>query len=418
MSKPLVKLPDFHANQQIVFDDKTRFITLAAGRRFGKSWLARIICLNLAINHGKTVWWVSPTYNNVNTHWRATKNMVGSLPTYKNEQQKYMEFNYNGRRGSLAFKSGDRPDNLRGDGLDYVVVDEAAFVANGVWGAVLRPALSDKQGGALLISTPNGTSDWFHRAFMRGLDENEEDWVSYRFKTSDNKAIEGIEKEVEAAKRDLSDIEFRQEYLAEFVDYAGGVFFGLEKAAKEPLITVPYDGNFIAGIDLGRKADFSVISLLEIVDDAHARQVCIERFTDVGFTAQTNRIATFLDMWGVGRAYMEDVSISMPVVEGLQEMGLPVVGVNVGAHNKGMMVEKTSANLQRGRLSILNNTSKLGNIQIGELQAYEMSRSPNGHVRYNAKSGWHDDTVMALVMANVGLRFADVKLKQQSNPFY
>lgn len=418
MAEPLVRLPKFHKNQQAVLDHPARFKVLVAGRRWGKSWLARMICLDLAINHGKTVWWVSPTYNNVMTHWRATVNMVGELPTYKNVQQKYLEFNYKGKRGSLAFKSGDRPDNLRGEGLDYVVLDEAAFIDSDVWEAVIRPALSDKRGGALIISTPNGTSDWFHKAYLRGLDERDGDWQSFHFPTTANLAIPGIREEVEAAKRDLSDLKFRQEYLAEFVDYAGGVFFGLHDAASEPLITVPYDGDFVAGIDLGRKNDFTVVSIIERTDVDAAKQVCIERFTDVGFSNQSVRIGTILDMWGINQAYMENVSISMPIVETLMEQGYPITPVSVGAHNKGDMVERLSANIQRGKLTILSPDSTIGAIQLSELQAYEMSRTSSGNTRYGAKNGWHDDTVMGLVLANLGLRYKRRNLSFDRNPFY
>lgn len=382
------------------------------------SWLARMLCLDLAINHGKTVWWVSPTYNNVMSHWRATLNMVGDLPTQKNVQHKYLEFNYRGKRGSLTFKSGDRPSNLRGDGLDFVVIDEAAFVDEEVWESVIRPALSDKLGSALLISTPNGTGDWFHRAYLRGLNENEPDWAAFHYPTTENAAIPGIRDEVKAAKRDMSDLKFRQEYMAEFVDYAGGVFFGVTEAAIEPLRTSPYPGIFVAGIDLGRTKDFTVVSILEMLGDDTAKQVHVARFTDVGFSVQEDRISRLLDDWNVGLAHMENVSISMPVVEHLIQSGYPINAVTVGAHNKGNIIERLSANMQRGRLTILSGDSYIGAIQLSELQAYEMSKSPSGVIRYGAKKGWHDDTVMGLALANLALKQRNRQLQRQENPFY
>lgn len=414
----IVRLPPFHKNQKAVYDDDTRFKVLVAGRRFGKSWFARMVGLEQAINAGKTVWWVSPTYNNVSTHWRATLNMVGDLPTYRNVQQKYLEFNYKGLRGSLAFKSGDRPNNLRGEGLDLCVLDEAAFMPAEVWESVIRPALSDRKGQAIIISTPNGTGDWFHRSYMRGLTGEDAEWKSFHFPTTANLAIPGIKEEVEAARQDLSDIRFRQEYLAEFVDYAGGVFFGLKEAAVERPLAGPHpDKVYVAGIDLGRHNDFTVISILELTDRG-ARQVAIERFTDVGFSIQKDRISSIIKKWNIITAYMENNSIAMSTVEDLQRDGLPIRSVTVTAANKGMMIEALSANLQRGNLTLLGTDVSVGAIQMSELQAFEMSRSTAGFIRYAAKSGWHDDTVMSLTLANLSLKTRSVALSIAENPFY
>lgn len=418
MAKQTVYLPPFHKNQQIVYDDPARFKVLVAGRRFGKSWLARMLCLDRAINHGETVWWISPTYNNVMTHWRATVAMVGDLPTYRNIQSKYLEFHIGGRRGSLAFKSGDRPDNLRGEGLDLAVLDEAAFIDEEVWSAVIRPALSDKVGKALIISTPNGTGDWFHNSYIRGLDDPTGTWKSFNFPTTANLSIPGIATEVKDAKRDLSDLRFRQEYIAEFVDYSGGIFFGLQEAALAEWRDIPeHTGSYIAGIDLGRKNDFTVVSILDTSKDP-VEQVHIERFTEVGFNIQLGRIKTIIDQWGIDKTYMESNSFAMPLVEDLQNAGYSVTPVYVTSGNKTDIIDSLSANMQRGKLRILNTANRLGAIQMSELQAYEMKRSATGHVSYGAKNGWHDDTVMSLALANRGLRFSSIRLVSSTNPFY
>jgi len=49
------------------------------------------------------------------------------------------------------------------------VIDEAAYVDEAAWTEALRPALTDRRGSALLISTPNGLN-WFHAAWLRGQD--------------------------------------------------------------------------------------------------------------------------------------------------------------------------------------------------------------------------------------------------------
>ncbi len=66
--------------------------------------------------------------------------------------------------GEFQVKSADNPDSLRGAGLDGVVVDEAAYVKEEAWTEALRPALSDRRGWAMFISSPNGYN-WFHTLF-------------------------------------------------------------------------------------------------------------------------------------------------------------------------------------------------------------------------------------------------------------
>jgi len=417
--KPVVYLPALHANQQIVKDDPHRFKVLNAGRRWGKSLFARFLLLDLAINQGKQVWWISPTYGNVWDHWQATLTMVGDLPTNKNVQQKYLEFAYRGRKGSLTFKSGDRPDNLRGSGLDFIVIDEAAFVHPDVWEAVARPALSDKQGGALIISTPNGVGDWYHRAYLRGLDPTYEDWTSFHFPTTANLALPGIAAEVESARRDMLELRFRQEYLAEFVDAAGGVFFGLSEAATAPLLTMPVSGHaYYGGIDVGRRDDFTVIQMIDLLERQKARQVYLERFTSLSFNIQMDRIRRVLDTWDPVAVHMERNSFGMPLVEALQSEGYPIKDFAMSAANKGPMIEKLSVNIQRGRLELLSPDSTEGQIQMSELQAYEMSKTANGFVTYGAKRGWHDDTVTSLAAVNMAIKNKGRGMKVQQNKLF
>lgn len=410
-----VKLPPLFPIQQAIKDDPHRFKVLVAGRRFGKSTLALDIVLDDAINAGKVMWFVSPTYNNVMIHWRNAKRMVGNLATYKNEQQKYMEFNFNGRMGSVSFKSGDRPDNLLGVGLDGVVVDEAAYQNPEIWYRVLRPALSDKEGNALLISTPNGVANWFYRAYLAGVDPSEPEWESWIYRTVDNPVIKSSE--VENARRDLPDLKFRQEYLAEFVSDAGGVFRNLENAAVLPILTEPIAGHsYIAGVDWGRKNDFTVFSIF----DTNGNQVFIDRFTEIGWQVQRDRLVQAHEKWNFRRLYIESNAAGGPNIEALQAEGLPIEPVFMTNVMKTELVERLAANLERGLVKLISHTESIGQQQLGELQSYAITRTHSGlNVTYNAPRGWNDDMVVATMLANMGLssRVSHI-IQAVVNPFY
>lgn len=152
------------------------------------------------------------------------KALAQQIPgTAKSEVNRLIEFPSG---GFAQVKSADKPESLRSEGLDGVIVDEAAHIRKfaEVWEQSLRPALSDRRGGAWFISTPKGFND-FWELFKRGDPESADyqaDWRSFHFPTWDNPFIEP--QEIADAQRDLPALVFRQEYGAEFVQLAGALF--------------------------------------------------------------------------------------------------------------------------------------------------------------------------------------------------
>lgn len=416
-----VVLPPLHLHQKEVREAPGRFKVLVAGRRFGKSFFALRECLDRAINHGQDVWFVSPTYNNAYVHWRNAKRMVGKLPTYINEQQKYMEFaTPSGKTGSIAFKSGDRPDNLRGAGLDFVVVDEAAFVPSNAWYDVIRPSLTDRRGHALLISTPNGVSNWFYRMYLKGQDENEVEWWSKRYPTVLNVTIPEVEKEVEQAKRDMPELKFRQEYLAEFVTDATGVFRNLETVAVlDPQITPILGHIYIAGVDWGRKNDYTVMS---IYDATEQKQVQIVRMPETGYKLQKDKFGAVYDHWNLLKVYAEANSMGGPLIEDLIETGYNVEPIYMTNPTKTSLVERFALLIERNDIQLISPKHDIGELQLGELQAYAMHKTRGGsQITYNAPNGWHDDIVVANILCASHLLPSSTKssiLQFSHNPFY
>src|SRR5713101_5245430 len=63
--------------------------------------------------------------------------------------------------GTISLRGADNYDSLRGDGLDFLVLDEYASMNREAWTEVLRPALSDREGHALFIGTPHGRNHFF-----------------------------------------------------------------------------------------------------------------------------------------------------------------------------------------------------------------------------------------------------------------
>ena len=108
---------------------------------------------------------------------------------------------------------------LRGRSLSGVVLDEAAFMDREVWSEVIRPALADKQGWALFISTPDGTASWFYDLWCYVPEDESGDWKRWSFTTIEGGNVP--KEEVEAARGQLDNRTFRQEFEASFENLTG-----------------------------------------------------------------------------------------------------------------------------------------------------------------------------------------------------
>lgn len=227
-----------------VHDDPSRFKSLAGGRRVGKSEYA----IQELIRHATTVpgglsWYVAPTYKDCKEigwtkfmhHREALRPIIRSVNAselmivWKNRHRTY-------------FKGSENRTSLRGRGLTLAIMDEAAFQHPEVWNTIIRPALMDREGEAILLSTPNGRN-WYY-----SLHHEDTAFFAYVWPTLINPIISEIE--LESIKNSLSMRDYKQEILAEFVTQAGMVYDEFTEDNIIPLSTLPYK-DVALGVDFG-----------------------------------------------------------------------------------------------------------------------------------------------------------------------
>ena len=216
-----------------VFNSDKRFRVLVAGRRFGKSYLSCIELLRGAINRpGEVYFYCAPTYRMAkDIAWKELKKLVPKVwVKAKNETDLRLDL-ING--SSIELKGTENAMALRGRSLAGVVLDEAAFMDRDVWAEVIRPALADKQGWALFISTPDGTASWFYDMWCFCGEQEWDDWARWSFTTIEGGNV--AEEEVEAARGQLDARTFRQEFEASFENLTGlvAVSFSDDNIDKE-----------------------------------------------------------------------------------------------------------------------------------------------------------------------------------------
>lgn len=252
-----------------------RFKAIACGRRWGKTGSGLLATLKGHGPHrgalrgaidGGNIWWVAPTFGIASKIWRDLKKSCRDGWTDKSEIEKRIELPGG---GSVTVKSADAPDNLRGDGLDGLVIDEAAFVDQRVWSESLRPALSDRGGWGIFISTPNGLN-WFYDLFQKVGADDRRTWARWQRPTSDNPLI--AQAELDEALLDVGARSFAQEYLAQFTDQEGVEFSGSYFGEKIWFDEFPADYRArVVALDPSKgktdKSDFSAFALLQLDHD-------------------------------------------------------------------------------------------------------------------------------------------------------
>ena len=228
--KSAQKGPDINLRwaQGEVFNSEKRFRVLVAGRRFGKSYLSCIELLRGAIEKpGETFFYCAPTYRMAkDIAWKALKKLVPKVwIASKNETDLRLDL-VNG--SSIELKGTENAMALRGRSLSGVVLDEAAFMGSEVWFEVIRPALADKQGWALFISTPDGTASWFYDLWCYTASDPTGEWQRWCYTTIEGGNVP--EEEVEAARAQLDERTFRQEFEASFENLTGLVAVSFDDA--------------------------------------------------------------------------------------------------------------------------------------------------------------------------------------------
>lgn len=384
-----------HAGQVPIRNSGARFRVVGAGRRFGKTKLAANEIVKRSRKGEQMIWWVANTYKNVRRGYReVVRQMPPSWLAKPAPASTSNELILTLKNGTIIeFYSGGNPDALAGEGVDFMIVDEAALIADAVWSQLLRPTLADHNGYALIISTPRG-HNWFWKAYNRGQEVDNTEWESWTFDQTVNPYIPA--EETEAMREELPRILFAQEIMAEFLASGASIFgegINTEGAVLDMLAT-PI-GDIYVGIDLGKENDFTVISASRGAD---RMPVYREKFNAISWPAQRERIAEAIDTLTMApgvtsvTAGLDSTGLGDVVYDDLSEEGVDVIPIKFNNEWKEKAVKRLAADIENKHAHILED-------QLGEFESYEYSVTDSGRYKFEAASG-HDDEVSAKLIEN------------------
>ena len=292
--------------QQAVAKSPARFRVLCGGRRVGKSYLSVRELARFARYPGKKCLYIAPTYQMCrDIIWADLKQRLNNLNWIAKTNESRLELHLiNG--STIALRSGDAGQSLRGGGYDFVVFDEASDIDPEIFHEVVFPALSAQKppGSVLFCGTPKGFN-WFKDLYDQGQ-KQDPDWASFQFTTIEGGQVP--ESEIAAAKRNLDTRTFLQEYEAKFQTYSGIVAYNFSDdnivdwkphPAKYVLIGMDFNVSPMTATVMYQSADTKSLHCVDeiLIYSSNTNEMCEEiknRYPD-------NNIVVFPDPAGVQR---------------------------------------------------------------------------------------------------------------------
>lgn len=387
-----IKLKRPHINQQKILDEKRKYNVVACGRRFGKTTLAVFIIVKYLLE-GQPVAYFTPNYRMQMDVWREIKRILRRLIKTESKQEKRIEL-INGARIDFYSLHNQDVNACRSKFYKAVLLDECAYIREleEAWTKAIMPTLIDLDGDAYFLSTP--LKNYFYKLFCKEESEKDSDvknWKSFKFTSYDNPKIS--RSIIDEVKIDMPEAAFMQEHLAEFIDDVLGVFRGvLASLIARELSEPEYNHNYVFGVDLAKKNDFTVVTILDA--DTH-EVVKIERFNQIDYVFQVDKIVELANKWKPKKIVVEENNIGTVILELLERKGVKNLRVfSTNNTSKKEIIEALSLAFEQFQIFLYEHTQLLN-----ELSVFETKMGKGGTYTYSAPEGSHDDCVISLALA-------------------
>ncbi len=405
-------------------------IEIIASRGWGKTlFFCTTILIPFLEDGANKVLWVAPTFSTamapIEDVFKGTDEVTGKrwIPQFDNDGNQVWEFKttmsgpvLNWFTGaSVSFKSADSPDSIVSRGYNMIIIDEAAMIDERVFTQQILGTARKKGIKIYIISSPRGKKHWTYKYFLRGQDPADTQYLSFQQPYTKNPYFNPT---LAKLIKDLPEWLYRQEYLAEFIDDGDSVIRGLEsilfgaeiafptsqqewelpitditlKTLSGDIIRKAAERKFVVSLDLAKQLDFTVLNAM---DCETGQVVYYKRINKTDYReilqmssnvcAKYNQADLIFDSTGVGQGLAD-------VLNNYNVVAIPFQFTN---ESKVDLINKLIVSIEHQEISIPNIVT-LKN----ELAAFTYSLTRTGKISYNAPSGMHDDTVIALALAN------------------
>ena len=369
---------------------------VACGVRWGKTLCAAMegIAAAMLPCERSVGWVVAPTYELTDRVFQEVlrivrRHLAHRIKELRERERVLVLYNMEGGLSEIRGKSADSEVSLLGEGLDWVIVDEASRLKPSIWQSHLSQRLVDKKGWALLIATPHGKG-WFYDMYRRGQGKDP-DYRSWNQPSWKNPSLD--REEIEKQREAIPERVFREQYGAEFIEGSGSVFRYVRDCATGTFQDPISGQSYYAGLDLAKVEDFTVLVILNKAWEV----VFVDRFHRLDWSIQTTRVKAATDRYGRALILVDSTGAGEPVLESLRATGCRARPYPFTQRSKDALIKNLALLLEQRKITLPR--PELWPEGIDELEAFQYSVTDADNVRTGAPSGYHDDCVIALALA-------------------
>lgn len=365
-------------------------VTVLSPRQVGKSYGLQFEIIRFSLEAPSVIMYLCPTNNLARKCFKDLSKKLIKSGLIKSANSTTLEIEWiNGSQ--VLFRSAEMRDNLRGYTVDFLIIDEAAFISDEIFDIVL-PMTNVKQAPIVIVSTPRFRTGKFYEWYQYGMN-NLKNFYSLTWSSYDTSEFLTDELK-EEYKQTMTKQKFQNEILGEFTDDDGSLFNNIAECIYTG--KVEYNSLFI-GVDwaTGTGRDYTVVTAL----NENGEMVFIKYFNDKTPTDQVNELTK---IFNEKKQYIKLVQVEQNSIGNVfydmlvkQNPNIRIIKFLTTNKSKSRLVNQLQTALENEKIKLIKDDKLLN-----ELRVYESTyNSKTGTISYNAPSGYNDDTVISLMLA-------------------
>lgn len=387
-----IQLPTPTKPQQTALDHQARFLVNRWGRGAGKSHASLHKLHTSAMRVPGLYWWVWPTMK-AGREFAWEQYIRPFIGPYLPLRESTLTVHYpNGSRLQVVGADKSHAHNMRGGAVHGAVFDECRNMIRQVWTEIAMPMIARTSGWAWFNSTPRGM-DWFWKLYANA--ETLPEWGRLHFTSYDNQHVK--RSEIDRMKTEMTEREFQQEIMAEFLADGGLIFRNIDDICSGRPKDPQRGHSYLIGADWALKHDSTVFSVFDVRSRAQVHEAS---YRGVDSLMQAQSLINLSRRYN-GATVISETNFNEACTRLVARAGVDVIDWTTTAASKKLLIDAAVLAFEDRRVTLLDTEGNRS-----EFMSFEMKPGGGSLPRYGAPEGMHDDRVIAACLAIYGMERA------------
>ena len=386
--------------QKEFIDSKKDRKAVVGGRQIGKTTMMAWMAIHeFTMFKDRNILLIAPTQRQALNFMRKLKKEIDEW--IENEDEYGLKYvsksRIEGENGSRIEALPALEETIRGLTIDSAFIDEAAFIDRHIFTSIVSPMLATTDGQFVIGSTAWGKEGYLYNKF-----DEDEYWLSERYTSMENPDIPA--RQIEEWRRDMTEIEFQREVLAQFSDKKNAFFKNRDiNSALEWLNEDGLPQNVIYPDRAGRTSylgvdpattgdDKAVLTSVDSEDNVYEIKV-IEQCEIPELEKEIRGKINAPDRNYIN-VYIEENGLGEGTVHRFEREFKQVEGFRTTIRSKESIYNQVKNKMQKGELMIPDREDFKKQLRTIE---YEMTE--RGNMKIYAPGDSHDDMADSLALA-------------------